>query len=84
MNRMFGLMPVNEIEKEIEYKDSNDLHVIIQAGPNGWSIIYADHSSEWDDVKDTTDKNFEKAYAIAEIKLGKLTKINYEISGEEY
>ena len=78
MNRFYGLMPSNEIEKEKYYKDSNGLHVAIQAGPNGWTIIFADGTSEWDDVKDSTDMNFEKAYSVAEIKLGTLKEMVYK------
>ena len=86
MNRMFGLMPSNEIEKERSFKDSNGLKIMIQAGPNGWTIMCADGSSKWNDGKATTEENFERAFKIAEMELGTLTKVeeyNEIISGEE-
>ena len=38
MERFFGMMPSNEIEKEIVFKDKYGLSVTIQAGPHGWSF----------------------------------------------
>lgn len=86
MNRMFGMMPSNEVEKERSFKDPHGLSIIIQAGPNGWTIMYSDGSSKWNDIKATTEENFEKAFKIAEMELGVLTKVeeyNEVISGEE-
>jgi len=82
MNRMFGLMPSSEVEKEKSFKDPHGLTITIQAGPNGWTIIYADHSSRWDDVESTTEENFDKAFRTAECELGTLTEIKYETYGE--
>ena len=76
MNRIFGLMPVAEIEKEQRFKDTYGLSIIIQAGPNGWTIIYADSSSKWNDEENTTEENFNKAFKIAECELGDLTLVN--------
>ena len=82
MNRIFGLMPSNEVEKEVIFKDPHDLTITIQAGPNGWTILYADGSSRWQDEENTTEENFKKAFRIAEGGLGTLTEIKHEISGE--
>ena len=82
MNRMFGLMSSNEIEKEKSFKDPDGLTITIQAGPNGWTIIYADYSSRWDDVESTTEENFDTAFKTAEMELGVLTEIEYETYGE--
>lgn len=79
MNRMFGLMPSDEIEKERSFKDPDGLTITIQAGPNGWTIIYADQSSIWEDVESTTEENFNKAFRIVECELGTLTEIKHEV-----
>lgn len=82
MNRIFGVMPDDEIEKEKHYKDCRSLPITIQAGPNGWTIIYSDGSSHWYDEQNTTDENFTNAFEIAESELGTLTEIEYETHGE--
>lgn len=82
MNRMFGMMPRNEVEKERSFKDPHGLTITIQAGPNGWTIIYADHSSRWDDIEATTEENFDTAFRTAECELGALTEFRYETYGE--
>ena len=60
MQRFFGMMPSSEIEKESQIK-INDLSVIVQAGPKGWTILYADNLSEYQDVVDTTENNYKSA-----------------------
>ena len=75
MKRFFGMMPSKEIETEKHYKDSNGLKITIQAGVHGWTIIYADASSDFKDVNNTTNENFKTAYDIAVNKLGTLTEI---------
>jgi hypothetical protein len=61
MERLFGLMPNSEVEIEKTYVDDLGLKIIIQAGPNGYSIIYADHSAEWGDYVDSTENNLKRA-----------------------
>lgn len=60
MQRFFGMMPSSEIQKVAQIK-INDLYVTVQAGPNGWTILYADGSSDYQDVVDTTENNFKTA-----------------------
>ena len=43
MNKFFGLIPNNEIEIEKTFIDDCNLKIIIQAGKNGYIILYADH-----------------------------------------
>ena len=65
MNRFMGMMPSSEVEKEQQFKVGADkLTVTVQAGKNGWTILYADSSSEYDDVIDTVDNNFESALKV--------------------
>jgi hypothetical protein len=62
MNRFMGMMPYDEVKKEKRFKVGvGQLKVTIQAGENGWTILFADGSSEYKDVKDTTENNFSSA-----------------------
>ena len=75
MKRFFGMMPSKEIEKEKHYKDKNGLKITIQAGKHGWTIIYDDSSTQFEDVYNITSENFKAAYDIASSKLGALAEI---------
>jgi len=75
MKRFFGMMPSSEIELEERYLDKDSYNISIQAGPHGWSIIYADSSSEYADIDATSEENFETAYGIAAKNLGILLKL---------
>lgn len=61
MNRFFGMMPSSEVKIQKKFVDDLGLKITIQAGENGWTILYADHSSEYADVVDTVENNFNKA-----------------------
>lgn len=76
MKRFFGMMPSSEVEKEKTYKDDIGLKITIQAGPHGWSILYADSSSEYEDNDSSTENNFNKALEVAKDHLGELTEVN--------
>ena len=58
------MMPFSEIEISKRFKDDMGLEVTIDAGPNGWTILYADSSSEYKDEIDTAENNFKKALEI--------------------
>lgn len=75
MKRFFGMMPSTEIGIEKYYKDKNGYRITIQAGVNGWTIIYADSSTEFRDITTSTDENFKEAFDLAVNRLGILTKI---------
>jgi hypothetical protein len=65
MKRFFGMMPSSEVKREERFKVGvGQLTVTIQAGENGWTILYADSSSEYKDEVDTTDNNFKKAMEV--------------------
>ena len=72
MNRFFGMMPRTEIEREERFVDPVGLKITIQAGPNGYSILYADGGSQYGDIEASTDENFKTAYNIAKGNLGEL------------
>lgn len=82
MDRFMGLMPCDEVEKYRTFKDSNGFLISIEAGPKGWSIIWADQSVDYADVNDTTENNFNKAYKVAEQAVGSLYSLSkfYQIN----
>lgn len=55
MNRLFGIIPLKEVEIEKTFINDLNLKITIQAGKNGYTIIY-------DDVIDTAENNFNIAY----------------------
>lgn len=75
MKRFFGMMPSDSIEIEESFSDACGFKILIQAGPEGYSIIYADHSCEYQDINDTSENNFDKAYRVATEHLGHLIKV---------
>lgn len=83
MKRFMGMMPSSEITIEKRYKDKSKLPVLIQAGPHGWTIIYADGGTNFKDV-DAEDKiNFKSAYDEAVSHLGTLTPVVIKGEGEK-
>ena len=81
MKRFLGMMPSTEIEIEKCYKDKDGYKIIIQAGKNGWTIIYADYSTDFKDIISSANKNFEEAYNLAVNRLGTLTEnITHDLS----
>ena len=75
MNRFYGLMPSNEITISKIYKDLNGLTVHIDAGPKGWTVIYADGTTEFKDEELPDTQNLKNAYNNAVNCLGKLTDV---------
>lgn len=62
MKRFFGAMPTSEVKQQEIYREtgSGD-EFMIQAGPKGYSIIWSDGSSTWEDIDATTKENFQAA-----------------------
>lgn len=63
MKRFAGMMPREEIKKEKHYNGGT---IIAQAGPNGWTVIWADHGTDYKDNVATTDENFQQALTVIE------------------
>ena len=82
MVRFCGMMPSGDVERQETFKDRSDLEIIIQAGKKGWTIIYADCSTNYADKIDTVDNNFNEALTVAESCLGKLTPVVEEFYDE--
>lgn len=76
MKRFFGMMPMSEIEKTATFKDKYGHKVRIDAGPNGWTVRYADMGSSYADESIGTEQNFKNAYAVAEEKVGPLEPLH--------
>lgn len=65
MKRFFGMMPQSEVEKKQTFKVGIDkLKVNIEAGKNGWTILYAYGSSDYKDIVDTVENNFNDALNV--------------------
>lgn len=65
MKRFMGMMPSSCIEIRKDFKDKDGKKVHIDAGPEGWTVIYADGSTQYDDVVATSEDNYKAAYKIA-------------------
>lgn len=76
MNRFFGMMPASEVQMCRRFKDGNNLTVTIEAGLKGWTIIWADNSTNYSDVDDTFENNFAKAYERAVDLVGPLKEVS--------
>jgi hypothetical protein len=76
MKRFFGMMPSSEVKREEQFRVGvGQLIVTIQADENGWTILYADSSSEYKDEVDTTDNNFDKAMSVLKTHFGDINRI---------
>ena len=70
------MMPSIEVKREERFKVGvGQLTVTIQAGENGWTILYADSSSEYKDEVDTIDNNFNKAMNVLKSQFGNVNKV---------
>jgi hypothetical protein len=61
MKRFMGMMPSNEVEIIKRIKDKTGMGITIQSGKNGWTILYADSSSDYQDIESTAEENFNRA-----------------------
>lgn len=75
MNRFFGMMPSDCIEKEARFDTGNGLFLRIQAGSEGWTIIFADGGTEYRDICQSVEDNFKEAYEQARRYFPTLEKI---------
>lgn len=76
MNRFMDMMPSSEVKREERFKIGvAQLKVTIQSGENGWIILYADSSSEYKDIVDTTDNNFNSSLKVLKNNFDIINKI---------
>lgn len=84
MNRFFGMMPSSEVEKEEHFKVGvSQLTTTIQAGKKGWTILYADGSSEYKDEINSTENNFNKALQVLKSHFVDVNRINLSYKHEQ-
>ncbi len=65
MQRFFGSMPTSEVAITKKFSDGLGLKFTIEAGTKGWTILFADASSEYKDIDRTAEANFEEAKSVA-------------------
>jgi len=76
MKRFMGMMPSSEVKKEKQFKVGvGQLIVTVQSGENGWTILYADSSSEYKDVVDTIENNFNEALDVLTTHFSNINEI---------
>ena len=78
MKRFAGMMPSAEIKKEKHYKCKDGGTIIAQAGPNGWTVIWADHGTNYKDNVATTEENFQTALKVIEYNFPGLTGDDFD------
>ena len=66
MKRFAGMMPSAEVKKEKHYKCKDGGTITVQAGPNGWTVIWTDHGTNFKDTVATTEENFQTALKVVE------------------
>lgn len=64
-----------KLKKSESFVDKNNHTITIDAGPNGWTIMWADKSTTYKDVKKSTTENFEDAVKTAKNIVGDLTPL---------
>lgn len=82
MKRFFGMMPSSEIERSKTYDDGYGLKIRIDAGPNGWTVTWADGGTNYKDVESTTEDNFKAAYNLMIAKFPNAKEISHVPMGE--
>ena len=68
-------MSRDHVEISKSFKDSANFSVVIEAGSEGWSIIWADSGIDYRDEHDSAQNNFKKAYDMAVSTVGSLREI---------
>jgi len=63
MKRFCGMMPFDEI-KILKHYSTDVGTVTVQAGVNGWTVIFADGYTVFKDTVGTVESNFETAYML--------------------
>ena len=70
------MIPSSEVKREERFKvGMRQLTVTVQSCENGWTILYADSSSEYQDEIDTTDNNFDKAMKVLNSHFSDINKV---------
>ena len=62
MKRLFGMMPSSEIETLKSYRDQNGMRISIEAGQKGWTVLWGDYGTDFQDADKSPQENFQDAY----------------------
>jgi hypothetical protein len=73
-----GMMPVSEIKIEKIYKDKLGFKITVQAGNHGWTILYADGSSMYDDIDNTPEDNLQLALETLRTYISSFEEVKYD------
>lgn len=73
MERIAGKMPREATAIEAIYRDKYGDGCTIQAGPEGWTVIYSDGYMSLKDTVAETEINFNEAYNVASQMVGPLS-----------
>lgn len=82
MNRFDGLMPSEEIEMTKFFLDKDEHKLRIDAGPNGYTIIWYDESINYCDNTGNTEDNMNIAISFANKENGPITEVYFETPEE--
>lgn len=79
---LFGIMPAADVEISKTYKDQYGMHITIEAGKTGWSVLWADGGTDYKQVEDTAENNFQKAIDLIKSHHFELAEIKPSFVGE--
>jgi len=82
MKRFFGLMPRSEVALIKDYKDSLGLEIRIEVGIHGYTIVYADSSTEYEDIDDTVENNLKRALDKVDSHGLEISEVDPNIGGD--
>ncbi len=68
-------MPASEVELQKVFDTGHGLKATVEAGKNGWTVIYADYSTEFKNENDTPENNLEKGIAVLRSHFSELTEV---------
>lgn len=74
--RFWGMLPSDEIEIEKRYRvGEGQLVVTIQAAKSGWTIIYADGGTSYEDKETSSEENFKKAFEVLNTQFDNINEV---------
>lgn len=83
MKRFFGMMPSNCIEVTKVYKDDSGMKITVDAGKDGYTIMYADGGTAYKDMDATAEDNLKDAYDYLSSQFDTLTEMTESESYSE-
>ena len=83
MKRFFGMMPSSEVELQKSFEDSLGYRINLEAGPNGWTVMYEDGSTDYKDAVATSEANLDEAVSHLKKTIPDAEEIHEEYGEEE-